>query len=339
MSKHGFALLGLDHWYAAFAVADAIERSERAQLVAVADDDTSRAEQVARERGVAAMDHGAILARSDVEVVVAMHSSDRNVELVRAAAAAGKHIIGVKPMALDLAGADAIVAAVQAAGVHYLPFECSYRLAPVWRQVKAWIDEGRIGQALRYTHSLHGGLPQAWPKSSQHGWWLDRARVPGGAWIDHAIYAVDLARWLFASEIREVRGVAANLRHANLPVEDYGTATFTMQSGALALIEDSWTAEPGFWFNRSEVVGSAGVILDETGMGGELRVRGASADWTTARLTTSQNGLVEHMVACLRGEQAPLASVADGRANLAACLSFYQAAQTGHAARGTPVEL
>lgn len=84
MSKHGFALLGLDHWYAAFSVADAIGRSERAQLVAVADDDATRAEQVARERGVATAtaDYRAILERPDVEVVVAMYSTDRNVEVV-----------------------------------------------------------------------------------------------------------------------------------------------------------------------------------------------------------------------------------------------------------------
>jgi predicted dehydrogenase len=333
LDRHGFALLGLDHWYAAFAIADAIGQSERARLVAVADDDGSRAEQVARERGAATADYRAVLERPDVEVVVAMYSSDRNAEVVRAAAAAGKHVIGVKPMALDLAGADAIVAAARAAGVYYLPFECSYRLAAEWRQVKRWIDEGRIGRPLRYTHTLHGGLPQAWPKSEAHGWWLDPARVPGGGWIDHAIYAVDLARWLFASEIREARGVTANLRHPDLPVEDYGAATFTMAGGALALVEDTWTAEPGFWFSRSEVVGSAGLILDESRMGGELRVRGAGAgaEWITAAPARAQNGLVEHMVDCLRGEQAPVAGAADGRANLAACLGFYEAARTGAA--------
>ncbi len=37
MSKHGFALLGLDHWYAAFAVADAVRRSERVPVAGVAD--------------------------------------------------------------------------------------------------------------------------------------------------------------------------------------------------------------------------------------------------------------------------------------------------------------
>jgi hypothetical protein len=51
------------------------------------------------------------------QVIVAMITSN-----------AGKHIISVKPMAMDVAGADAIVAAVRSAGVTYLLFESSHRL-------------------------------------------------------------------------------------------------------------------------------------------------------------------------------------------------------------------
>lgn len=334
MTKTGFALLGLDHWYAAFSLADAIGRSERARLVAVAHHDLGRARQVADERGaaLATADDRAAIERPDVDVVVAMYSTDRNVELCRAAAAAGKAIIGVKPMALDLAGADAIVAAVRAASVPYLPFESSYRLAPEWRQVKGWLDAGRIGQPVRYTQTLHSGLPMPWPEQRGPSWWLDPTRVPGGGWLDHAIYAVDLARWLFAGEPREVRGVVARLRHAELAVEDYGAAIFSMAGGVTAQIEDTWTAEPGFWLNRSEIVGSEGVIVDETRMSGALRVRSLAdgpvwAAWMPP--AEAQGGLVEHMVDCVRDEAEPVAGVEDARANLAACLAFYEAARTG----------
>jgi hypothetical protein len=39
--------------------------------------------------------------------------------------------------------------------------------------------------------------------------------------------------------------------------------------------------------------------------------------------------VVDHVAAVVRGEIAPAATVEDGRANLAACLGFYQAAKTG----------
>src|SRR5215510_7840030 len=73
----------------------------------------------------------------------------------REAAALGKHIVSVKPMALDLAGADAIVNAVRSAGVHFFPLESQRRLSPDGQQLKRWIDEGRIGRPLRYTQMLH----------------------------------------------------------------------------------------------------------------------------------------------------------------------------------------
>lgn len=336
MSKVGFALVGLDHWYAAFSLADAIGRSERAHLVAVAHHDEGRAQQVAREReaALATNDYRAAIERPDVDVVVAMYSVDRNVEVCQAAAAASKQIIGVKPMALDLAGAGAIVAAVGAAGVHYLPFESTYRLAPEWRQIKGWLDEGRIGLPLRYTQTLHSGLPMPWPEQRGQSWWLDPARVPGGGWLDHAIYAVDLVRWLFASEPRDVRGVVANVRYAGLPLEDYGAAIFMLANGVAVQVEDTWTAAPGFWFNRSEIVGSGGAVLDETRMGGELRMHGVGGSgWTVAPPAEPQGGLVEHMIDCMRGEQTPVADAEDGLANLAACLAFYTAARTGATTR------
>jgi predicted dehydrogenase len=333
MEKLGVALIGLDHWYVALDIAAKLKSSTQARLVGVAHDDEAKAQQVAREHGaeVATTDYRALLDRDDVAIVVAQHSTDRNVVICQEAAAAGKHIIGVKPMAMDLAGADAIVAAVRAAGVHYLSFETQYRLTPEYQRIKGWLDEGRIGQPLRYSQALHSGLPQAWPGSQDSGWWIDPARVPGGGWLDHAIYAVDLARWLFGGEMSAVQGVVANRRHTGLAVEDYGFATFTLTNGAVAVIEDTWTAEPGFFFNRSEIVGSAGAICDETRTTGRLAVRGDFGfdGWVTLEQPRSQGAILDHMVACVRGESTPVATAEDGRANLAACLAFYQAARGG----------
>ena len=86
--------------------------------------------------------------------------------------------------------------------------------------------------------------------------------MPGGAWLDHSIYAVDTARWLLGSEMALVCGVSANQRYPDLGVEDFGIATYTMDDGAVALIEDTWTADRGYGFSRSELFGSAGTITE-----------------------------------------------------------------------------
>ena len=334
MDKLGVALLGLDHWYTAEQIGPAVARSERARLVAVAHDDTAKAQSLLPgcDADLWTTDYRAALDRPDVQIVVALYSTERNVAICREAAALGKHIVSVKPIALDLAGADAIVAAVRSAGVHFFPLESQLRLSPDGQQRKRWIDEGRIGQPLRFMHTQHSGLPISWPGSSGSGWWTDPARVPGGAWIDHAIYGVDMVRWLFGSEMAQVVGVSGKQRYADLPVEDFGVATYTLSNGAVAVIEDTWTADRGYGFSRSELFGSAGTITEDSNLRGTIALRGNfgfDGALNVEPKRESRSLVVDHLAAMISGEIAPAATVADGRANLAACLAFYEAAQSG----------
>jgi predicted dehydrogenase len=324
----------LDHWYAAEHIGPAVARGERTRLVAVSHDDTAKAQGLLRgcDADLWTTDYRAALDRDDVQIVVVLYSTDRNVAICQEAAALGKHIVSVKPMALDLAGADAIVAAVQSAGVHFFPLESQRRLSPDGLQLKRWIDEGRIGRPLRYTQMLHGSLPMAWPGSKETGWWTDAARVPGGGWIDHSIYAIDTARWLFGSEPVQVVGVSAKQRYPDMAVEDFGVATYTMANGAVAVIEDTWTADRGYGFSRSELFGSAGTITEDSNLRGTAVLRGNFGFDGALSLEPKREPrslVVDHLVAVIRDEVAPAATVADGRASLAACLAFYEAARSG----------
>jgi predicted dehydrogenase len=334
MEKLGVAILGLDHWYSAEHIAPAVASGAHTRLVAVSHDDTAKGQQLIR--GAAAelwtTDYRAALDRKDVDIVVALYSSDRNVAICREAAALGKHIVSVKPMALDMASADALVADVRAAGVCFFPLESQRRLSPDGRRLKQWIDQGRIGRPLRFTQMLHGSLPMAWPGSAATGWWTEPERVPGGAWLDHAIYAVDSARWLLGGEMAQVCGVSANQRYADLAVEDFGVATYTMDDGAIALIEDTWTADRGYGFSRSELFGSAGTITEDSNLRGAVALRGdfgLDGPLTLDLRREPRSLVVDHVAAVARGETAPAATIDDGRANLAACLAFYAAAREG----------
>jgi predicted dehydrogenase len=337
MEKLGVSILGLDHWYAAEHIAPAVLGGPSTRLIAVSHDDTAKGRQLIRGAGdeLWTTDYRAALDRKDVDIVVVLYSSDRNVAICREAAALGKHIVSVKPMALDLAGADALAAAVRAAGICFFPLESQRRLNPDGRRLKQWIDEGRIGRPLRYTQMLHGSLPMAWPGSSETGWWTEPERVPGGAWIDHAIYAVDTARWLLGGAMTQVCGVSANQRYAELAVEDFGIATYTMDDGAIALIEDTWTADRGYGFSRSELFGSAGTITEDSNLRGAVALRGdfgLEGPLSLDLRREPRSLVVDHVAAVARGEIAPAATVDDGRANLAACLAFYQSAREGKSA-------
>jgi predicted dehydrogenase len=334
MEKLGVAIVGLDHWYTADHIAPAVIGGANTRLVAVSHDDPAKGQQLIRDAGDAlwTSDYRAALDRKDVDIAVVLYSSNRNVAICREAAALGKHIVSVKPMALDLAGADALVAAVRAAGICFFPLESQNRLSPDGRRLKQWIDEGRIGRPLRFTQTLHGSLPMAWPGSKETGWWTEPKCVLGGAWIDHAIYAVDSVRWLLGSEMAHVCGVSANQRYPDLAVEDFGVATYTMDDGAVAVIEDSWTADRGYGFSRSELFGSAGTITEDANLRGAVALRGdfgLDGPLTLDLRREPRSLVVDHVAAVVRGEAAPAATVDDGRANLAACLAFYEAAREG----------
>jgi len=125
--------------------------------------------------------------------------------------------------------------------------------------------------------------------------------------------------------------ISARLSPDPYPKGLWLAAVFTFANGAVALIEDTWTADRGFGFQRSEVIGSAGTICDDKGPWGRIAARGAFGydGWVGLEPAKDQGGVMAHMAAVVRGESAPIVSAADGRANLAACLAFYEAARTG----------
>ena len=87
------------------------------QLVAVADAVPAAAEGVSSSLGVPVRSIEEMLASDDVDAVAICTSTDTHVDLVVAAAEAGKAIFCEKPVSLDLAQVDRALAAVEKAGV------------------------------------------------------------------------------------------------------------------------------------------------------------------------------------------------------------------------------
>src|SRR6185295_11049014 len=154
-------------------------------------------------------------------------------------------------------------------------------------------------------------------------------RTAGGGWIDHAIYQVDALRWLLGEPVVSITGSTARLRYPDLAVEDYGVAVATFGGGAVATLEDTWTAPDARFQASITLVGEAGAArLD--GLLDQLHILGG-AGWEATAMPPphDQAADLDHFAAVIRGEQEPVATVADAWHNLAACLAFYEAARTG----------
>src|SRR5262249_3749865 len=143
-------------------------------------------------------------------------------------------IVG-KPIASDLATADRMVAAVDAAGITCVAFQGLMRLR--FAALKRRVEAGAIGDIILLHQTSRWSIAEDLPRSGTAGWFADPRHVPGGAFVDEGVYWIDLFRWLSDSEVVAVEAKVGNLVHKDIAVEDWGMATFTMASGVIATLE------------------------------------------------------------------------------------------------------
>ena len=201
----------------------------------------------------------------------------------RVAAAAGKHVLVEKPMALTLADCQAMIDACRAANVALVVGHSHSFDAPI-RRARAIIDSGAVGavrmvQSLNYTDFLYR------PRRPEE---LDPARA-GGAIFNQAPHQVDVARLLCGGKAVGVRAVTGAWDAAR-PVDAAYSALLTFADGASASLTYSgfghfdsdelmnWIGESGGMKDASRY-GDARRILAN---GNEVNLRRARAYGTTA---------------------------------------------------------
>ncbi len=182
---------------------------DRAELSALCDSNIELARQRGRQWGVPA---GRIFARyqdmlalPDIDLVEILLPHHLHFQATLDAAAAGKHISVQKPMALNLAQADEMVAAARAAGVILKVYENFIFYPPVQR-AKELIDNGEIGDPLTIRIKSNSGIsPSEWQvPASARAWRLNPAECGGGPLVfDDGHHKFALA-WHFMGLAEEV---------------------------------------------------------------------------------------------------------------------------------------
>lgn len=155
----------------------------------------------------AVTDLGAPLHRADVDAVYVSSTNAQHREHVEAAAAAGKHVLAEKPLALSLADAVAMVGACRSAGVvmatnHHLP------ASPTHRTLARAIREGTVGQvrAVRVHHAVQ--IP-----ARLAGWRLND-QLGGGVVLDVTVHDAAAIAAMLGSRAVEVTAVGINQDNA-----------------------------------------------------------------------------------------------------------------------------
>jgi predicted dehydrogenase len=256
------------------------------------------------------------------------------------AAAAGKHMVLGKPMAMTVEAADEMVDAVERAGVLCMPFAGIMRLRLA--DLKARIGRGEIGDLLLLHQTSRWSIAEDAYRSGTPGWFADPRHVPGGAFIDEGIYWIDLFRWLSGSEVARVDARMANLVHKDIAVEDWGMGTFTFANGMVATLEASWTITapqatgPSPKQNsvvRLEAIGTRGEIIDQWFRApGRAVLAAGAADWVFERQSEAPYAPavpfpLGHLVDCLESGQPTVAGIRDARDSFVVAMAAYEAAR------------
>lgn len=137
-------------------------------------------------------DYQALLDDENVDAVYLPLSNGIHMEWVKKAAAAGKHILCEKPMALTEEQVREMFAAAKEHGV-LLEEAYAYRHAQLVQKVKEIVDSGAIGR-IRYLESKHSTFD-----TNRSGIRYQKGNG-GGAVYDVTCYNVSLASYLFGKD-------------------------------------------------------------------------------------------------------------------------------------------
>src|SRR5689334_23343332 len=143
MTKLRYGIIGcgvINTWHA-----EAIGATEQAELVAVCDIVPERAKAAADRWGVTGYtSRQDLLNNRNIDVVTIATPSGLHAEHAIEAIKAGKHVIVEKPIDINLAKADAIIATAREAGVH-ITCVSNTRYGKGYQQLHKWLDEGKLG--------------------------------------------------------------------------------------------------------------------------------------------------------------------------------------------------
>ncbi len=260
MTRLRVGILGLSHDHVWSNLA-ALATGDLGQLVAASDPDPRLRERVEKAHGgvTALAAHDALLERRDLDAVLVFADNRASAELGVRALQRGLPVMVEKPMAADLAGAEALLAAARAAR---RPLVVNWPTVwrPALRHGLTLAQRGAVGEPVQVSHRGGHAGPREFGCSPQFCEWLyDPARNGGGALVDYCGYGALLCRALLGRP-GEVTAVGARLRKPDLPAEDNAIVVLRYPR-ALGLLEASWTqigGEPAF---AMLVYGDAGTLV------------------------------------------------------------------------------
>ncbi|HEV7936248.1 MAG TPA: Gfo/Idh/MocA family oxidoreductase [Actinomadura sp.] len=242
--------------------AETLSEVPEVESLVIADTDTPRARRLAGALAgragpggggpVLAADSVEGLFTSGIDALVVAAATDAHAGLVRRAAAAGLPVFCEKPVAPDVAGTLAVIAAVRETGI---PVQVGFqrRFDAGYVAARDAVATGRLG----WLHTIRSCTLDPAPPPREF------IPVSGGIFRDCAVHDIDGIHFVTGRQVVEVTALGANRGDEVFRLcgdVDTGAALLTLDDGTLALISVSRYNGAGYDV-RLEVLGSKDSVV------------------------------------------------------------------------------
>jgi len=235
----------------------AIARLPGVHLAGVADLDARRAREAVRgidgARWTTSVEE--LLRWPDLAGCIVCTPNDTHVDVGLQVAAAGKHLLMEKPVAITIDGAQTLERTFRERHLVLMGAH-THRFYDYGRTIKRTIDSGEIGRPVYVRLAILGGW--IWP--DWRAWVIDPRRS-GGHVLHNGVHLLDLATWWVGDEPRSVYVQGRKETSADLAIHDYLSMVVRYRGGATAVCEMSRANRPRtFGYRDVFVQGTRGAL-------------------------------------------------------------------------------
>jgi len=291
-------------------IGPALRDAENCNFVAVSRRRADLAEEFAKEFGAkkwfASFEE--MLADDEIEAVYLATPVFLHAAQTISAAEAGKHVLCEKPMALNTADCDRMIAACAANNVK-LGIAYYRRFYPVIRRVKEILATGELGQiSVAQINSFEFFNPT--PDHPRY-WFLEKSKSGGGPMMDFGCHRIEVLTNLFGP-VKELKSLVSNAMFGR-EVEDTAAALFQFETGTCANLTVTHAAFEAQ--DTLDIFGTRGSIHIPVLNGAELKIRIGSAERTESHPPAANihQPLIEDFADAVLNDKTPGATGEIGR--------------------------
>jgi len=302
-------------------------KKDEAKIIAACDTAQAQLDLAKREYNLITTPDPQELVKLDLDFVVVASPNAAHPDHVILAAEAGKHVFCEKPIALNLAEADRMIAAVEAAGVVNV-VNYSLRFIDGYLKFKTMAAEGELGQILFVWHFMTRGFG-LYEAGARH-WAVLNPAQSGGWTVHHACHSIDFLYWVngplataYCTTQSTVPGLAS---------EEVLLGNLTFKNGAMGMVGDSTCC---IREHQTGIIGAKGSLLmsgehDQTVM--RLHLEGEKEERLIPAIDSKRpGGGMDHFLESIRQGKFSPHSLRDARHSLAVALAMQASARTGQA--------